>query len=77
VNGRIRGPDVFEFELVVDFLFGEHDPRLADEWARQRTDEFHHILPLLKLAESIRALAGIGRFSVQRAWPGASPASRL
>ncbi|VBV86653.1 glutamate synthase domain-containing protein [Burkholderia pseudomallei] len=35
---RVRRPDVFELQLVVDLLFSEHDPRLADERAAERTD---------------------------------------
>nr|GEU28145.1 hypothetical protein [Tanacetum cinerariifolium] len=43
-DGGIGGPDIFQFELVVEFFFRQHDAYFADIRTGEGTDEFHGAL---------------------------------
>ena len=40
-NAGVGRPHVFQLELVVELLLGQHDPDLADEGAGEGSDQFH------------------------------------
>src|SRR5690606_41971121 len=57
----IRSPYVFEFQLVVQLLFGQNDTNLADIGAGQRTDQFHGYQKLRESAARVRQTRAVCR----------------
>jgi hypothetical protein len=44
-DARVGRPDVFQFQAIVELLFGHHDAHLAHVGAGERSDQFHGEIP--------------------------------